>query len=593
MSITKKIDKRNQLFCKEHKNIVMNLALEAIEKEFRDFGALDAMKIVFSLGRAEMEKISDREVSRFYSEDDIGRVCNYYQFVNSAYRTMLEKSKALDFSNQRELESLHNKLKEGKRQELEPLSLSTVMSIEALMEYDKSVIEAKSRQKVEKKSYIGVRDIVKKTDETNERLRKLGEHTGVDLESIYSALEDIRLKINSVERIREEKLRKGQKAFLDIFEDFCDILQAHLEVSSTVGFINMQDVYSIEEIPLVEKKVLGGIFYKIISADKSILPQRSKNIGNAYPMPSLVLAPVTGYVVAATSLAVERFRQNVIIFPMRCLEDPIGGIIRELLKLKKKIDHRREKVAFDAYHSFIRKEKLYGKTYEEMYARFLRFCVGDEVSIKEMDDDERLIIGNHFLKRYTKDIFIPPEIWPIVSQMKVGNDKARLAFNEAIVLFRTDPFTAGTLHADRAKQYYDYIQLNIGKQGDSDRLIDKHKSSMLANLKAAKRLFKKAYKVGANPRFALYNMALLLISIPAEDEKEYCRDLEIAVKLLEKSIVGTNTDLWTYKAEIYIERCCQRLNPTPIELSSDSDEGSDGLTEKTNFVKWLRSKLKM
>lgn len=603
MKLSEEIQKRNLLFCKEHKNIIMNMTIEALENEFRDLGAQDSMKLVFSLGRAEVETLPERMISRFYSEDDAGRVLNYYQYINMAYQSILERSKALDFENQKELDSLHEELKRDKKDELEPLSLSTVMSLEALMEYDRAVIEAKSKQRIEKRSYTGVRDIARKAEQTNERLKSLGSEVGFDAEGIYKALENIRLKINAIERDREDKLKKGQRKFMEIFDDFCEALQEHLEAVSTIGFLKLPNVYSVEDIPLVEKSMLSGIFYKILSADKSILPQKSETLFDAFPMPYLVLAPVTGYVVSATSLAVERFRQNVILFPMRCLEDPVAGITRELLKLKKKIDHRRESVAVDSYKSYIRSQNVLGKSYESMYDKFLRFCVGDTDTISGMKDDERKIIGGHFIQRYTTDIFIPPEIWPVVANMKVGNDKARALFNEAIVLFRDDPFTAGTLHANRAIQYHNFIGEYKGTKNFSEKIFEKHKSSRDANLKAAKRLFKKSYQVGKNSRFALFNMAVMLIVVPDENNEQHLNDLDIAVKLLEKSMIDATADFWTYRAETFIAECCQKINAEKSgEVKNDagaqdSHKGiatheQDSPEEAVSFVSWIHGKIK-
>ncbi|MHC4870878.1 MAG: hypothetical protein ACYTFY_03440 [Planctomycetota bacterium] len=594
MNLSKEIETRNQLFCKEQQNIILNLAMEAVEKEFRDLGAPQAMRMVFSLGRTEMESNSERIISRLYSEDDVGRVCNFYQFVNDAYRSILQRTRALDFEDQQQLDNLQSELSKDKKEGLAPLSLSTVMSLEALMEYDRTVIEAKSKQTIEKRSYTNIRDVARKKDETSQKLKDIGQDAGVDIESIYQAMEDIRLKINSIERSREDKLKKGQKKFMDIFADFSEILQEHIEAVSTIGFLNLPNVYTLEEIPMIEKNFLSGIFYKIISADKSILPQKSDSLDNAYPMPVLVLLPVTGYVVAASSLAVERFRQNVILFPMRCLEDPVSGIARELLKLKKKIDHRREQVAADAYRLFARKEDLMGKSYEEMYEKFLRFCIGDEKTITALENDERRLIGGHFLKKYTSEIFVPPEIWPIIANMNVGSDRARAAFNEAVVLFRTDPFTAGTLHADRAVQYHNYIVENKDNSKVSGKIIEKHISSRDANLKAAKRLFKKSYQVGTNSRFALFNMALLLILIPAEDSEEHKKDLDIAIKLLQKSMKDSTMDFWTYKAESYIAACYKVLNQpeVPEEEIEQLQEDAEAAEEDVGFAGWVKARVK-
>jgi hypothetical protein len=123
----------------------------------------------------------------------------------------------------------------------------------------------------------------------------------------------------------------------------------------------------------------------------------------------------------------------------------------------------------------------------------------------------------------------------------------------------------------------------------------KYVKSLHTNRDAAKRLFTKAYKQGKYPRFALFNLAVLMSNIKPENKAKIVSELETASKLFAKSSANETMDLWSYKAEKLRHKCFdditefvksqQPVQPEPEEESKEKEN-------ENSFLSWIKTGLK-
>jgi hypothetical protein len=593
MALAERIQEANQAFLQSLPRIARELAREAIAAESSSLPADAAMRAFVSLGEENAEGPDAEQLLRLcYDDRDDACVINLFQFLDQSYRRAAVRLGAFDYRRQEEMEDLQRRLAEDKEAALRKLSQSTVVSLESIMARDQAVLEAESKRDVEKRSFTDIRRIIRRAAQTERELASLEADRAVDVAGVYQALQEMRKRLNAHERQRQAVLREGQQRLAAYWEEFLAALQEPLACAATLGLVDLPNLEHVEELPITDWQALRQTVLRLLAADTTVAPQTSLTSNETYPMPRVVLAPATGFVAAATNLSVEKFRDNVIFFPVRCLEDAVRGLTRELLKLKRKMHPRREAVARDEYLAFVKGESLVGGGYEAMYETFLRFSLGDEECLRALTDDQRRILREHFLPRYTRHLFVPPPLRELLQKLPAGTPQARSLFNRIARERQEDLFFSGALYADRAEKYGRLIEEAEREGGHNAELLERHRNSRAKSLGAARRFFHKAYQAGELPRFALYNTAVLqtweAADLPPGPEQDARR--EKAGFLFAKSREGAPRDLWNYYS------CVLAAPPSPAPAAADpaaeaapEDGGRKGST--TSVFDWLKQKL--
>jgi hypothetical protein len=590
------INAANRRFLRRYPRIAWELVQDAVERESPELRADAATRMLVSVGEREAERPDQSGViATCYNDRDDAPVINLFQFLNEVYRKAVRRFEAFDYRDQDELDELEKGLEDAKRERLGNLSQSTVTHFEDILAHEADALQARSDREIEKRSFTRIRRVQQQQAEAARKLQALGAKRNVDAEAIHQALEQMRLRLDAHQRRRQTTLEKGQRRIMEFWDDFLEAIRDPLEGLATMGYLALPDAQDVEDLPVSDWQSLHDTVYLILAADETIVPQAGEhNRPTDWPMPRVVLVPASGYVRAGTTLATEAFGENAIFFPIRCLEDPVHGLARELLRLKRKMNPRAVRLATEEFSSYLGSDDILESRYEQMYERFLRFCLGDEESSASLDATQKQTLREHFLPRYTRDLFVPPDLRPLLRQLPAGSPEARARFNHLVMTRKEDLFHTAVLYADRVDKYDALLrELRAGPTPDpagEERAL----RSRASNLAAAKRLFQRAYKEGNHPRFALYNTGLLLRAeaqtAPEPQDRNALRTK--AAHLLEKSIEDAPLDLWSFKAAALVKRCRRPEALEGGQVDEPSREGSAPTgAEESGLFEWVMGKM--
>ncbi|MBN1257156.1 MAG: hypothetical protein JXA52_05570 [Planctomycetes bacterium] len=598
MDMRDAIESYNLEALQSYPRIVNEIIEEAINAEIGELSADKFVRAILSIGEQDAQgPDASRILSLSYADGDEGPVVSFYQFFNSVYRRAITRKGAFYYKHQQELDNLHQRFYQDKREKFSDLSHNTRATIESLIEHNSEVIEAKSKRLIEKKSYIQIRRIAQQEEKTSQQLEFLSSEHRLDIKGIYSALEKIRLRIDSHERFRRSLFQESQATIFAFFKDFLAALEDPMTSMTSLGFADLPGGVCVEELPLTDRERLNQAVRIILAADNTILPQNYSSKTRCYPMPKVVLVPVVGFITCATGMAVEKFRENVIFFPIRCLENPVTGLARELIKLKRKSNPRAVVMAREEYLEYVKANNLIGGGYENMYENFLRFCLGDENTIENLSPDEMDIIAQHFLPIYTCALYTLPWLRPTLARLGIETQEDRAEFNLEIEKYKEQPFAAGVMCADRAEKYRKYISALESYYNCDPDWLAKARCSLASNRTAARRFFNQAYRDDDMPRMSLYNTALIFYHEALENEGPARRELlKKAAILLRKIPEDAPPDLWSYKAQEYLNLCQtdaasdhQPLpEPTPALAVSEASEAPR--PKESSVLKWFKGK---
>ncbi|MFW5857207.1 MAG: hypothetical protein ACOCX4_04945 [Planctomycetota bacterium] len=606
MNLFDEIESANRIAQQSILRVARELADDAIAHESQTLRADDALRAAVSIGEADARSHeAARILATAYRDRDDAPAINLFQFLNDVYRKAAWRLGAFAYRGQADLDRLQEELKEAKEKQLGNLSESTVTTLESILESEREAVDARSARDVEKRSFIHVRHILHKQENTRRDLRDLGVREGADLDRVYGALEKMRVRIQAHQRHRSETFEKGQAQLSEFMEAFLAALQEPVIGMTRLGAEPLPDAAHLEDLPLTDWANLMETVFLILAADDTIVPQDGDHPKQAFPMPRVVVIPVAGYVLAAVNLAVTKYRENVIFFPLRCLEDPVAGLAREILKLRRKMHPRLMAVYRDEFNAYAHKHEALETGFDDLYTRFLRFCLGDEDTTRALGKPERRALREHFLPAFTRDLFVPPLLRTTLRRCVAGTPEGRLAFNREVANRQEDHFVAGVLYADRAEKYRALLadaQKNRRRDAELER---KYIASVDTARKAALRFFNRAFRTGDHGRFALYNTGLVLRDQAEETAAGPDRTAlrEKAAYLFEKSLADAPLDLWSFKAAAFA-RECRAGDPAPepepqtaagngATAAPRADETGDFSLddEDSSLFEWLRGKI--
>ncbi|MHC4885775.1 MAG: hypothetical protein ACYTGH_11905, partial [Planctomycetota bacterium] len=341
MTLRHALEEENRAFLTQHLQTLQGLMHNAAEFGLEEMTRELSVKQLINIGRiltSKNESGVHLDDIPSYSDTDSALVSNLYPFLERVYLRAMGKSGAL--AKHKEVAELTESLEEEKRQRFKDLSQSTVTNLEEIMNEDMKLLSAKSQQQVEKKSYTNVREVAKSAETTHKKLKELAKEKKVDASGIYRKLEQTRMELDATERAQNRILERTVGKALEYLEGFDKVFREVMSTVATTSFGRLPDVDRVEDLPLVDKAELERVYGAVLAADRTVMPQGSLDREDPFRVPQLVLVPATGYMIAATGLTVEAFRENVIFVPMRCLEPLVKGLARELLRFKRKTHAR-------------------------------------------------------------------------------------------------------------------------------------------------------------------------------------------------------------------------------------------------------------
>ncbi|MFH0910396.1 MAG: hypothetical protein V1918_02650 [Planctomycetota bacterium] len=553
MAILEEIREQNETFLGEFAPAALGVIEASFQDESHELIAPESLKSALNTtGFYSRYPPPETVIQQAASAEDAGRVQNLFSYLGGLYRRVTERLGALSYEGQAELDRLLELLHEGKAGHFDSLSQSIVRGLEAIMELDQAVLEAKSRRKIDKTSYTGVRGISLQQEATQKNLEALGRRHGTDVAGVYESLEEMRLKIVAHERKRVRRLRQGGAGVLQFFREFLSALEPSLQAMTTLGPFRPPAALDIYDCPSADKRRLGGTFEKMLAADRTLALPDPGGRGRAALLPRVAIVPVTGFVTAAPQLAVERFGESLLLFPLRCLEDPVRGLVRELLKLKLKLKPRLLLAQRKAFQQYAGERAPAAGPFEEAVEHFFRFAVGQAVPGGAFTETVDRLIREHFLPAYTGDLFLPPELGPALAGLPPGIEDSRAGFHALLAEFPNEPFVLGVLHADRALRCQ--ARLGEGRSGrtSAGEGIEPRRKERDAHLAAAEEELGKSLEGPGDRRFAYYNLGVLLTSVPDAGGEDPSERRSRAGECFQKSLEGAPPDLWAYKAGVFL-----------------------------------------